>query len=109
MSHKTDSMVQRFSLYGEIDKWKEAIQEDSNGQWVRWKDVVPYLEFCGESGYTVPGQQLELPLEYVDMASSELVATKNDYDELDDLLDETGVYPDDLPYLDHNNHEPVDD
>lgn len=36
-------MIRRFSLRGEFGTWAGNIEEDPQGAWVRWKDILPYL------------------------------------------------------------------
>jgi hypothetical protein len=53
-------MIQRYSLYGTPEQWAGNIQADAGGRWVRWADIVPYLEYCEQQGFQPP-EQLELP------------------------------------------------
>ena len=52
--------VPRYSLYGTTTQWAGNIQIDAGGRWVRWVDIVPYLEYCEQQKFQPP-EQLELP------------------------------------------------
>ena len=75
-------MIPRFSLYRDISQWDKDIQEDPNGQWVRWKDVMAYVPVTETYDPALGG-----PSEYTPMYQ----ATDKDLDQLEeaDPLDET--------------------
>jgi hypothetical protein len=52
-------MVKRYSLYGDYNSWSGNIQEDPEGQWLKWKDTESYVQYALAHGYVPP--TIELP------------------------------------------------
>jgi hypothetical protein len=47
-------MILRYSLYGDVSTWNGNVQEDVEGQWLKWKDTEAYVEYALANGYTPP-------------------------------------------------------
>ena len=52
-------MIPRFSLYRDPSNWNSDIQEDPQGQWVKWKDVEPYLDYSATHGFVTTQPQTQ--------------------------------------------------
>lgn len=81
-------MIQRFSFYQDPMEWSGDIVEDVGGRWVRWKDVVPYIEYAEGHGFILPEEVLpaQALLPMVDLTDA-LPEDMEDEDEVDDDMD----------------------
>lgn len=58
--------IPRFSLYREFEQWKDDIKEDTEGRWVRWRDVEPYTTYALEHGFVpITEEPLQVPIEFM--------------------------------------------
>lgn len=64
-------MFPRFSLYSDITQWNGDIREDPRGQWTRWRDMAPYVEYALAHGFIPAPLPEDEPLSMAPMVERE--------------------------------------